>query len=390
MVKPPDFQALFHAMPSPLLVVTPAAFTIVAVNDAYLQATMTTRDGILGRGLFEVFPDGPRRLGRLPQQPPEQQPTTSQAPAPPGEGTGRSDGPRLLRESLERVVAEHRPDTMPMTRYPIPRPQHGDEAGFEERWWQPRNTPVLDARGEVACILHEVEDVTGRMREHQAHGRNRVLRQLLQRQDSVQDEERSRMARELQGGLGQYLSSLSLALASLASLAERSFRPDTTEQLRRLQSLTALIDLELERMILDLRPTSLDDCGLDEGVAGYLARWSELTGVATEMAVQGFDAARLPRAVENGVFRVVQEGLNNVAQHAGAAHVGITLQQRPDSVSGTVEDDGVGFAVDQTAGGDTRSGLLGARERIEALGGRFEVDSSPGGGTTLFWHVPLH
>jgi PAS domain S-box-containing protein len=127
-----DFRALFEASPTPFLVLAPD-LDIIAVNDAYLRATLTRREAILGRKLFDVFPDNPANKA--------------------------ADGVRNLRASLERVLATRRPDAMPVQRYDIRRPESAG-GGFEERWWSPINTPVLGEGGEVACIIHRAEDVT--------------------------------------------------------------------------------------------------------------------------------------------------------------------------------------------------------------------------------------
>lgn len=115
-----------------MLVLSPG-FHIDAVNEAYLQATMTTRQGILGRPLFEVFPDNPE--------------------------VPFLDGTRNLRASLERVIQSRVPDTMAVQRYDIRRPESAG-GGFEERYWSPLNVPVFDEHGKVAWIVHRVEDVT--------------------------------------------------------------------------------------------------------------------------------------------------------------------------------------------------------------------------------------
>lgn len=128
----PDYRNLFEASPSPMLVLSPA-LQIVGVNEAYLRVTMTTREGILGRPLFEVFPDNPE--------------------------VPFSDGTRNLRASLERVLQSRAPDTMAVQRYDIRRPEPAG-GGFEERYWSPLNVPVLDEQGKVAWIIHRVEDVT--------------------------------------------------------------------------------------------------------------------------------------------------------------------------------------------------------------------------------------
>jgi len=121
------FEALFQAAPSPFLVITPPDYRIIAVNDEYLRATMTERPAIVGRTLFDVFPDNPDN------------PTAA--------------GPPALRASLARVVAGRRTDDRPVVRYDIPRPGSVG-GGFEERWWSPRNAPVLGPDGDVVCIIH--------------------------------------------------------------------------------------------------------------------------------------------------------------------------------------------------------------------------------------------
>jgi PAS domain S-box-containing protein len=131
----PDFQTLFEAAPGLYLVLLPDAprYTIVAVSDAFTRATMTTREDILGRGLFDVFPDNPAD------------------PA----ATGVSD----LRASLGRMLATRVPDALTVQKYDIRRPAESGGA-FEERWWNLKNSPVFGSRGEVAYIIHAVEDVT--------------------------------------------------------------------------------------------------------------------------------------------------------------------------------------------------------------------------------------
>jgi signal transduction histidine kinase len=129
----PDFRALFEAAPGLYLVLTAPDFRIVAVSEAYLRATKTDRDAILGRWLFDVFPDNP------------------DDPA--------ADGVRNLRASLERVVQFRRADTMAVQKYDIRKPA-SEGGGFEVRFWSPRNSPVLSANGHLAYIIHRVEDVT--------------------------------------------------------------------------------------------------------------------------------------------------------------------------------------------------------------------------------------
>ena len=128
----PDFRTLFESAPGLYLVLS-RGLTIVAVSDAYLSATMTRREAILGRHLFDIFPDNP---------------------ADPS-ATGVSN----LRDSLERVLTRRQADAMAVQKYDIRRPE-SEGGGFEERFWSPVNSPVLDSHGEIVYIIHAVEDVT--------------------------------------------------------------------------------------------------------------------------------------------------------------------------------------------------------------------------------------
>jgi len=133
---PPDFQALFQSAPGLYLVLAPD-LAILAVTDAYLHATMTKREDILGRGVFDVFPDNPNDPS--------------------------ATGVRNLRTSLQRVLQDKTSDAMAVQKYDIRKPE-SEGGGFEERYWSPVNSPVLGPDGEVLYIIHRVEDVTGFMR----------------------------------------------------------------------------------------------------------------------------------------------------------------------------------------------------------------------------------
>jgi signal transduction histidine kinase len=138
------FRALFESAPSLCLVLTPDDFTIVAVSEAYLRATMTERSVIMGRKLFDVFPDDP--------------------------DDPHADGVRNLRKSFERVKSGCRADVMPVQRYPVRRPAE-QGGGFEERFWSPINSPVFGDDGELTFIIHRVEDVTPFIRAKQRAGK---------------------------------------------------------------------------------------------------------------------------------------------------------------------------------------------------------------------------
>jgi len=165
-----DFQALFESEPGLYLVLTPA-LTIVAVSDAYLKATMTKREEILGHGLFEVFPDNP------------DDPTAT--------------GVRNLKASLDRVLTNRVPDTMAVQKYDIRRPV-SEGGGFEERYWSPVNSPVLGADGKVAYIIHRVEDVTEFVRLKQEGSEQHRIIERLQTRAAEMEADIFRKAQQIQ------------------------------------------------------------------------------------------------------------------------------------------------------------------------------------------------
>jgi PAS domain S-box-containing protein len=128
----PDFKALFESAPDPCLVLD-RHLHITAINDAYLRATMTKREEIIGHQLFEVFPDNP--------------------------DDPKANGVSMLSNSLQRVLKDRVTDVMAVQKYDIRRPL-AQGGGFEERYWSPINTPVYGADGEVIHIIHRVQDVT--------------------------------------------------------------------------------------------------------------------------------------------------------------------------------------------------------------------------------------
>lgn len=149
------FDRVFEAAPGSYLLLDPT-FRIIAVNDAYLSATMTRRDDIVGKDLFKVFPDNPAD------------------PA--------ADGVRNLRASLERVRERGTTDRMSVQKYDIQRPE-SEGSGFEERYWSPLNVPVVDSGGSVLCLIHAVEDVTDLVRLKAETERERsMLREELRMQ----------------------------------------------------------------------------------------------------------------------------------------------------------------------------------------------------------------
>lgn len=193
------FELLFTSFPNPYLVLRPDVpkYTIVAVNDSYLAVTGTKREDILGRGIFEVFPDNPSDTS----------------------ATGVSD----LHASLDRVIQDKVPDVMGVQKYDIPRRGPG-ESGFEVKYWSPVNTPVFNKEQSLAFIIHRVEDVTEFIMLQEQSSEDAARHEKVQaRADRMKAEvlQRAREVKETNRQLKAANEALEVREQELAQLYER-------------------------------------------------------------------------------------------------------------------------------------------------------------------------
>ena len=142
---------------------------------------------------------------------------------------------------------------------------------------------------------------------------------------------------------------------------------------------------QVRTLAFELRPSTLDEFGLVEALRNLVARHGERAGVRASFTATPTDA-RAPVEIETACFRIVQEALSNVARHARARHVEVTLTAQDVALEVTVRDDGVGFNVERLR---TGLGLVGMGERAELAGGRLDIESVPGAGTTVRARFPL-
>jgi PAS domain S-box-containing protein len=212
-----------------------------------------------------------------------------------------------------------------------------------------------------------------------------LLRQLV----NAQEGERRRISRELHDQLGQQVSALVLKLSILKKDAKLS--TSAREELENLEELATQLDSDLDFLVWELRPTALDDLGLVEALSDYAANWSKHFNVPVDLDAHDMQEARLEPEIETVLYRMTQEALNNVAKHALAKHVQITLTSADEEVSLTVADDGVGFDNKQPFGTGTKGlGLVGMRERAALGGGSVAITSKPGHGTKVLLRMPVH
>jgi PAS domain S-box-containing protein len=235
------------------------------------------------------------------------------------------------------------------------------------------------------AILSVVLDITERVRAEER------LRELTRRLVAAQEEERKRIAQELHDELGQALTAISLDLGSIEKALPPEAPPEIRERLIDARSLADEVDERISELALDLRPSLLDDLGLLPTLQWYLNRYSQRTGIEVSMDFRGLEN-RLPNEVETTLYRVIQEALTNIARHAQAGTVRLSLERSAAAVIASIQDDGQGFDIEEAQSSVASPGgvgLLGIKDRVSTLGGRVEFHSKPGQGTRIDTVIPL-
>jgi two-component system, NarL family, sensor histidine kinase UhpB len=203
----------------------------------------------------------------------------------------------------------------------------------------------------------------------------------------AQEQERQRIARELHDEASQALTAIIVGHRVIEQLTDVETIKRKSGELR---DLTADTLDALHRLIIELRPSLLEERGLLPALRWYAGEYGERFGVKPDLFAAGFEE-RLPREVETALFRIVQEALTNAARHAQAQHICIRLLRRPGQIEASIDDDGRGFVADRTVAGAAPApglGLLGMQERAALVGGHCEVRSVPGHGTRIVVSIP--
>ena len=403
--NPPDFRRLFEAAPGLYLVLDPD-LKIVAASEAYLRATMTKRDEIVGRGIFDVFPDNP--------------------------DDPDATGVRHLRASLDAVRTKLAPDTMAVQKYDIRRPVE-EGGGFEERFWSPMNSPVIGDDGRLEYIIHRVEDVTEyvRLQKHGAHqaeltaelqergarmeaeiyARSQELRELnqqLQAASNAKSEFLSRVSHELRTpltailGFGELLS-----LSNLGEDEQRLVGPimrGGNHLLRLLNDILDISRIDSGSFSMSIGPVPLAAILEDSAeLIGPLAeseriRFETDLVEAKDVYVRA-DAQRLEQACINLLSNAIKYN-----REGGTVTLRATRSARDGRIRIEVADTGRGIPADglpklftpferldaaRMGIEGTGLGLALSKNLIEAMGGAIDVSSVIGEGSTFGIELPV-
>jgi signal transduction histidine kinase/CheY-like chemotaxis protein len=402
-MRPLDFKSLFEAAPGSYLVLDPE-LVIVAVSDAYLRDTMTVREEILGRGLFEVFPDNP-------DDP---------------EGTGEGN----LRASLDRVRRTLTADPMAVQKYDIRRPEV-EGGGFEARYWTPVNSPILGPDGRLAYILHSVDDVTEFVRLEQAGtAQQHVTAELRMRNARIEEEVRQRSmelreakeaADRANTAKSEYLSRMShelrtplnaiLGFAQLLELEDlgEEQRENLHYILTAARHLLALINevldiaaIEAGRLPLSLEPVAVADVVAETvSLIRPLADQHQVLLVNPPLScashVQG-DRQRLKQILLNLLSNAVKYNRQGgrVELECGPGDDGRLRIQVVDTGPGIAAEAMGQLFVPFERLGNEQSGVEGAglglplsRRLAEAMGGTLDVASELGQGSSFWVELPV-
>jgi two-component system, NarL family, sensor histidine kinase UhpB len=254
-----------------------------------------------------------------------------------------------------------------------------------ERWINIRGKPRPGDHGDVLWDGLVYDDTQGRLAQRELERSREELRSLSRHLQSVREEEKARIAREVHDELGSTLTALRMDLDWMATRL-----PPDMEPLREKRSaMVKLVEAAVaatRKIVTDLRPSILDDLGLAAAVRWQASEFQKHTGVAIEVATPEQDGA-IQRDTALALFRIFQETLTNVARHAKATHVWVDLTTSDAGYVLRIRDDGAGMSEKDLVKA-TSHGVRGMRERAQQFGGDVTVSSQPGRGTTLVASVP--
>jgi PAS domain S-box-containing protein len=301
-----------------------------------------------------------------------------------------------LEEAIEAPTCTIHPDELPRIMEKWRADMAGGEpfedemrlrrADGEYRWFLVRTVPLRGDLGNIVKWFGTCTEIEDRKQAEEALRCSfDELRALAARLQSIREEERTRVAREIHDELGQALTAIKLESASLI----RGLPVDAKQQLNQAQSIVKLVDRTIEavrRISTELRPAILDDMGLVAAVEWAGVEFQSRTGTQCRLDLPQDDIV-IDRECTTALFRILQETLTNVARHANATHLNVRLAKEDSSLILEVRDNGKGISEERLSAGRSL-GILGMRERALLLGGEFDISGAPGDGTTIRVRIP--
>jgi len=265
--------------------------------------------------------------------------------------------------------------------------KHELTAARAENWLWQIWYPVFNQKGEVENVVEIARDMTDQKRaEEELKKTARELRNLSRHQQTIREEERAHIAREIHDELGQLLTATQLELRNLTNKL-----PQDKKYLReKAGSIAKIIDTGIQtvkEISADLRPCILDDLGLVPALEDYAEEFQTRTGIACEL-VFDTDEIALDKDCSTAVFRIFQESFTNVARHARASKITAHMAKENGSLMLQITDNGRGSVKENIASTES-FGLLGMKERAQSVGGEIEINSVEGKGTTVTLTIPL-
>lgn len=240
-------------------------------------------------------------------------------------------------------------------------------------------------------LEHKVVDRTQELQEAKEALAQKAeqLHRLLTETVGIQERERQRIAQDVHDGINQLLVGAMLELKSARERIAIGGLALAENSLQRVQDILHQVEAELGQMVYDLRPPTLDALGLVPSLRRYAERFEQYSGIPCEVHTEG-EAFRLPPDTEIGLYRIMQESLQNVSAHAEAKCAEVTVRFHPEIITLDIADDGCGFDL-QSVRDNSRGhfGIMGMHERAESLGGQLHIESADACGTTVHVSLPV-
>lgn len=349
-----QFADIFDSLPGCYLILAPQPpdFPILAINKAYASITRTGKE-IIGRSLFEVFPDNPN--------------------------DPQASGVKNLTASLMTVMHTGKVHLMPIQRYDTRQP--GSET-FDIRYWKPVNIPVFNPDKTVQCIIHSVEDVTDTvlLRKDLKDREGLSQKQITDAVRTTQELERMEISQELHDNVNQLLNMARLYL-------ELGLRPGATSEGHLLQghALVKKAISEVRKISGALVHSSVEEQNLETALEELLEQVMEIKQINVFKKIELPDEALIEAKVKTTVFRIIQEQLANVVKHSEARNLFIDLAFNNRDLELIIRDDGRGFDITNYNKG---MGFLNMKSRAALMDGKVLITSAPGDGCQVQVIIP--